>query len=233
MSSPNIPCLLDKIEPNKKVLVTVFPHGLFTIGFFIAGGGKAGTSFFKLVSSIIISIPVIRDWGTKIDFIAASKKIMSSKMKQMKNLILIPGGFNEIFMMREYEYNLFIPTGFIAMSIKNEYTIYPVLALGENELIQTLHIPKCFWKSIIKFMRIFPIPICFPYSARKVPVITYYGTPIICCQTDNVMEVREKIINCLTEIFHNNIKTYCEYRNSLGIKPIVEPSMYSINFYGA
>jgi hypothetical protein len=223
--------LVKTTAPKQSKMIASFPHGLFCGGFNIAGGCRSGTSFTALVASVIVNIPCFGDWLKVIGFQTISKSNMQRLMNNKENIIIVAGGFNEIFMMRKYEYNIFIPSGFIAMAIKQEYTIIPLLSLGENETFSVITPPKFTWRWLQSMMRVFPVPIIFPYAGHRIPVIPIYGDGIECKPTDDVEEIRQQLKKSLEDIFKNNIEEYCRYRNDLKIKPEVNSAMYSINFY--
>jgi len=220
------------MKPNNKVLIAMFPHGMFPCNVGIIGGYRSGTSFKTVVASALLNIPIFGDAAAKVGFTSSSKENITDLMSKSENLSILPGGFNELYMTRKYEYNLFVPTGFIAMSIKYGYTIYPTLSFGENEFPSIIGPPKWSWKLLSKLMRYLQIPLAIPYNFERVPIIPYVGKPIQCYVGDDVADVREKVIEGLKQVFSNNIDQYCKYRNDLGIKPHVVPSMYSIAFYG-
>ena len=212
-----------KISDNKN-LIACFPHGIFTQGFFIFSSIKL--DYIKFVSSVLINTPLMGDFLKKHNILSADKKTFINIMKKEKNMSLLPGGFNEFFMTTKYEYNLYIPTGFIALCIKNEYNIYPCLFLGENEIYDTSPIPKRYWLYIIKFIKIINIPLNFIYSIvpNRVPIHIIYGEKIECNKLDSIEETREKIKNQLISIFNSNIKEYCKLYN-------FDHTKYKLNIY--
>ena len=231
----------DKNNENLKMLkdkslLACFPHGLF-VGGFIMGSNVVKN---KCVSSLVLEIPIFGDICKTI-FKSVSKDSMKSIMSKGESLSLLPGGFNEIYMMENYKYNIHVPSGFIALAIKYNYTIYPMLSLGENETYKTIPIPKSIFRYLKRFIKILPVPIIMPFGKWmtfipiSVPIITYYGKPIDCenefMNDKSIENVKNKIISELQSIFNKNIENYCEYRNNLGILPKVHSSQYSINFY--
>ena len=214
-----------------KSLLACFPHGLFCGGF-VMGSNIAKN---KCISSLVLEIPIFGDICKTI-FKSVSKDSMKSIMSKGETLSLLPGGFNEIYMMENYKYNIHVPSGFIALAIKYNYTIYPMLSLGENETYNTIPIPKWMFGYLKRLIRTIPIPIIIPFGKyctfipMDVPIVTYYGNPIN-CENETVENIKDKIIYELQKTFNKNIENYCEYRNNLGISPKVHSSQYSINFY--
>jgi len=219
-----------------KSLLACFPHGLFCGGF-VMGSNIVEN---KCISNLVLTIPIFGDICKTI-FKSISKDSMKLIMSKGESLSLLPGGFNEIYMMENYKYNIYIPSGFIALAIKYNYTIYPMLSLGENETYNTIPIPKSMFGYLKRFIKVIPIPIIIPFGKWMtfipitVPIITYYGNPINCenefMDDKSIENVKDKIIFELQSIFDENIEKYCEYRNNLGILPKVHSSQYSINFY--
>lgn len=216
--------IINKPKINNKSLIACFPHGVFCQGFIITG--LLYKNYIKFVTSILINIPIfgyfLKYYNTK----SASKSIFLNYMKQDNKLLLLPGGFNELFMTKKYEYNLYIPTGFIALCIKNEYNIYPCLFLGENELFDTITIPKQYWDYCFKLMKIVQIPLNFLYSIipKKVPIHIIYGEKIKCNKIDSIEHIRDQIKNQLTLMFNSNIKEYCKLYN-------FDHTKYKLNIY--
>ena len=216
--------------PDTKTMTAVFPHGAFCVGFNSIGALKAQNTIISLIAPLLMHVPCFGGLAKKIGVSSAEKNNMKSLMSKDFNISLLPGGFNEIFMMRKYEYNIYVPTGFIALAIKYEYRIYPILVLGENETFDVITPPKYLWTLLNKFVSKVPVPLLLPYRYHRVPVCSYYGESIACKHGDSVEIIQKHIIETLMDLFTKNIESYCKNRNDSGILPIVEPSMYSINF---
>jgi hypothetical protein len=215
---------INEAEIDNKSLIACFPHGIFCQGFSILVFLKK--NYINFVASILINMPIIgyllKTYNTK----SADKNTFINNMKKNNNLLLLPSGFNEVFMTTKYEYNLYIPTGFIVLCIKNEYNIYPCLFLGENEIFDTITIPKKYWKYCFKLIKIIQIPLNFIYSIipKKVPIHIIYGKKIKCNKLDSVENIREQIKNQLTLMFDSNIKEYCKLYN-------FDSTKYKLNIY--
>lgn len=226
------PIYNDDDTTQTNTLITIFPHGMFCVGYSMSGCVKAGTKYYKAVSNILLSLPMFSSWMRKLKFTSIDKNNMKTIMERGDNISILPGGFNEILLLRKYEYNIYIPTGFIALSCKYGYTIKPCLSLGENETFSTLSPPKFLWKYLFRIMKVIPVPLSIPYWVHRVPVVILYGEPIECHPGDNISEIRDKLIVTLTKLFEDNIENYCNYRNKLKIQPSVNVNDYSIHFYG-
>lgn len=220
----------EEIKPNSKMLISVFPHGIFCWGFGILGGFNCSYSSYKVITNILLKTPLIGYWLEKINCIGVDKPSMTKVMNNDNNIMILPGGFNEIMTTRKFEYNIYIPIGFIVLSCKHEYSIMPCLSLGENEVHSVLTFPKFLWPYIFKFLRKIPLPLALPYWFRRVPVWPIRGNVIKCQNTDDPNDIRDKIKIELERIFNENINEYCEFRNSLNTLPKVTPDMYSIYF---
>ena len=219
------------MKEKSKTMISVFPHGIFANNFNLIGGAKAGTSFKKCISSILINIPIFGYLLEKLDFVDISKTTLNNLMQKKENIMILPGGFNEVFMTKPYEYNIFIPRGFIKYACKYNYTIIPVLSLGENETFYAITPPKFLYNFLFKFLTYIPVPLALPFSSNIVPIKIFYGEKIICNPEDDIEIIRNKMIEEIKNIFHKNIEKYVKYRNKLNIKPIVNSEMYKINFY--
>lgn len=222
----------DEVIPQSNTLITTFPHGMFCIGYGTSGSYKAGTTYYKTVSSILMRLPFFSDWLRKLKYTSIDKNNIKTLMERGDNISMLPGGFNELILLRKYEYNIYIPTGFIALACRYGYTIKPCLSLGENETFSMLSPPKFMWKYLFRLMKVISFPLSIPYWLHRVPVVILYGEPIECHHGDNISEIRDKLIITLTKLFEDNIENYCNYRNSLKIQPSVNVTDYSIHFYG-
>lgn len=220
----------EEIKPNTKVLISVFPHGLFCWGFGILGGFKFTYNYYKAITYILLRIPLFGYWLEKLNCISVDKKSMENLMINDHNIMFLPGGFNEILTTRNFEYNIYIPIGFIVLSCKHEYSILPCFSLGENEIQSVLSPPKVLWPHLFKFIKKIPFPLAIPYWFHRVPIWTIMGNEIKCQKNDDPNDIRDKIEIELKRVFNENIVKYCHYRNSLNTLPIVAPEMYTINF---
>ena len=219
------------IKPNSKKLIVTFPHGLVCIGYMLAGSISYKMNFKKCVSILLFYLPLIGDYIRTINFTSCKKTNVISLMKKKENIMLLPGGFNELYMTCKYEYNIFIPYGFISLAIRYNYTIIPILSLGENETFDCLTLHKRSWHYIKYIMKYITVPLIIPYKENRIPVINYQGEDIVCNKDDDVYVIHSKIKNSILNLFKNNIKEYVDYRNNLNVKPIVKVEQYTINIY--
>ena len=222
----------NNIEINQnKSLVTVFPHGIFCVGFC----SIYHPSLYKCISDILLYSFGFGDFVQTMDHTSCSKNNMNYMMSNQKNLILLPGGFHDIYMIKNYEYNIYIPKGFINLAKKHEYTIYPVLSLGENESFKIFPVSSKYYPILKKIIKLVPIPFAsglgyiIPWVPFRIPVVTYTGTPINCNDFTTINEIHEKIKEELTNIFTKNIENYCLLCNQKGYS--VSPEQYSIRFF--
>ena len=204
--------------PKNKVLFAHFPHGLFCGGFNINGG--QGTKYIKCIARELINIPIFGDLLKYLKYTSCDKHNMHKLMKKSENIMLLPGGFHEVFMMTNYEYNLYVPKGFIVLCLKHEYTIYPCLTLGENETYNTITVPKKLWVNIRNILKYFKFPFILAFGrwmtffAKNTPLTTIYGNPICCIDnkdgTDQIDRIHKEVIQSLKNSFDNNIVKYCK-----------------------
>lgn len=220
-------------RPNDtKTLVVVFPHGVCAIGTAIQGAMTIdGSNTVTFIADALLKTPLIGDFMYKLGCRSASKQSVKANMCRGRNCTLLPGGFYELLMTTPFEYNLFVPTGFIALALEHGYTIQPVLGLGENEAFITIGPPKWTWPLVYRCLRKISIPILLVVGHQRVPVIPYRGVPVQCTTGDTVDNVRDRVIASLRATFHDHIEEYCNHRNALGIRPVVSPAMYSIHWY--
>ncbi len=205
--------------PNQKIMFAHFPHGMFCAGF--AANGGLDKSYIKCITPILLNIPIFGDYLKYMNFKSCSKQNMCKLMKAGDNIMLLPGGFYEVFMMKNYEYNIYVPKGFINLCVKHGYTIYPCLTLGENETYKTITIPKFMWNLVKKFLNYIKLPLIIAFGKWNsffilpTPLTTIYGDAIDCTPKDDstinetVDRIHKEVIKSLNKAFYSNIDEYC------------------------
>jgi hypothetical protein len=212
------------IEKNR-VLVAHFPHGLFCCSFImnsdIFDNLRIGT-FKILVFKYLMYVPVFGSLIKKYGAHSCDKRSMKEVMQRGENIMILPGGFNEIMMMENYVYNIYIPTGFISYCVKFNYQIIPVLNLGENEIYKVYPFSRFMWKFISTYIfKYVKFPLFFGYGKFlsfipfDVPVLSLYGNVIDCNPKENencrdaVSRIHGELQKSITELFEENIEEYC------------------------
>jgi hypothetical protein len=95
----------EKIKPKSKLLITVFPHGLFCWGYGMLGGIKSTNKYYKAITNILLKVPIFGYWLEKLNCVGVDKKTMVKLMSNHDNIIFLPGGFNEVMTTCNFEYN--------------------------------------------------------------------------------------------------------------------------------
>jgi len=147
-------------------LYCVHPHGVFTIGvqllltdLALAEKSKVVVCTAPFLSTIApVAVMVLR--ALNIDVCSARKEPMRDHMRQGHTLILTPGGFHEMSLMGDERVYIKKRKGFLAIAIKEGYTIIPTYCLGEAHTYHTLK-GRESWR--------------FHANAFDIPTIIFYG----------------------------------------------------------
>jgi hypothetical protein len=229
-------CNMNKYD--KKLLYAEFPHGIFTAGFMINSLEGDKHNIKNAVSDAMYHCPFAGDLAKLFGGTPCNKINLNCLMEQGENIHLMPGGFNEILLTENYTYNLYVDTWFIAMCVKHNYNIIPVLNIGENETYCIYKLPRSIYRLIFNYIyKYIKLPVFFalgknftlaPYNTN---IWSLYGKPIECGVRDNeeihhaVERIQQRICRNLKDLFYENIHLFCK-------KYDLDPKMYKINIYG-
>ncbi len=123
-------------KPDSKVMLTVSPHGILTLGFiFMISSPEFFDSSIKwLVAEMLLKLPFICDFLRWSDTWDCTKNRMNKFMKKGHNVALIPGGFQEATLYERNRHKLFLNDrkGFIKYALKFGYKIVPCYVFGEE-----------------------------------------------------------------------------------------------------
>jgi hypothetical protein len=200
----------------KKKIICIFPHGYFSFGSQICGGFTIpGT---KCIAPLLYNTPFISEYLHRIGCRPCDKITTKKIMENGENLYISPGAFNELYMMKNYQYNIYVPKGFIKLCIDYEYMIYPCFSFGENETFSTINFPEKYWNLLEKITRYIKLPFLIAFSKRfiipnKVPIWTVYGNPIKCTNKSKIDDVHTKICDELKWTYEKYINKYCDENN--------------------
>ena len=213
------------LNENNRVMYAEFPHGIFTIGFinnfFLLSGCK------NVVFDALYHAPFFGDLIKVNNCIPSNKRSVDNCMKTGCGIHILPGGFHEIFLTENFRYNVYVPTGFIAMSVRHGYRIVPILNIGENETFYIFKIPNKYFGYVSNFYKkILKVPIFCAIGKfcmlipHNVNIWSVYGTPIECNQ------LKDELFSDAVERIHNheNIVKYCSAYN-------LDINLYKINIY--
>lgn len=197
-----------------KTMLCYHPHGIFCGGFSWNGAfhqilTKIGITW--LVTPVLFQIPIFADLISWMGFSSIEKKNMMNLMKANKPIALLPGGFQEVAILKYNVDAVYVPFGFIKLALKNGYQVVPAYTFGECKAYRTKNLPLFLQKLLVKFK--LPAVIFWGkflmYPDNNIELNTVFGKPIECPQIDNptnkqVHEFREKYIQELLKIGKNN-----------------------------
>lgn len=215
------------LESNSKIktMYAEFPHGIFTIGFLCNSFILSKHKFKNVVFDILCNIPFFGDFLQTNNCIDSNKYVLQKNMQNGYGIHILPGGFHEIFLSENFNYNIYVPTGFIAMCVKYKYQIIPILNLGENETFYIYKIPNKYFSLITNLLSIIKIPIflafgnLIPFLPYNVNIWSIYGEPIECIQNENeslsesVSRIHSLVCLQIKNMFDKNIINYCTAYN--------------------
>jgi hypothetical protein len=228
-------------KEDKKILCAEFPHGIFCCGYVhnLMYLNQNLGNFRHVLFPFLLDIPFWGDILKMVDAIRSNKSTVAQYMERGENIHILPGGFHEICLTENFCYNIYVPSGFIAMCIKYKYSIIPVLNLGENETMYVLKIPEKIYNCISKYIfKVIKIPVFIGFGKyftpipENVTIWTIYGDPIECVQSDD--ETFEKAVDRIKKVmqvelqrlFDRNIKEYCKVNNT-------DESLYKLKIINA
>jgi hypothetical protein len=210
----------------KQCIYCYHPHGqipLCLVGIFT-------TQFFNnsicLVSSILFKIPFINL------FICLTKNIDSVHKKNFdlhlqngKNIILCPGGVDEMLVCKPYTNEIHISKkhkGFIKKAILAGIPIVPIYSFGENNLCinRLKYIEKIFYKYLkINIPGILTNNYFIPISSR-INNVCIVGSPIdikkeLIPSQENIKNIENLYYKSLYELFNDNKELYGDINDKM------------------
>lgn len=210
-----------KFPSQSKILYAEFPHGIFCFSFFINYAFLHPCK--NCIFDLLVEMPVFGDFVKMYGATGCKKELVKKHMKNNENIHLLPGGFHEICSIKNFEYNLYVPTGFIALCLQYNYTIVPIINIGENETYYILPLHRKVYNFIYRYVfKFIKIPIFigigkyFTLMPIKRTIWSIYGDPIECKldkdETTNeaIYRIRKTICLDLVKMFENNIQKYCD-----------------------
>jgi 2-acylglycerol O-acyltransferase 2 len=208
------------LNDSKKNIISIFPHGFLSLGLHICGG--LATEGIKCIASLFFYLPFLSEYIYRIGCRPCDGKTVKKMMENNENIYIVPGAFNELYMMKKYQYNIHVPKGFIKLCIDHEYTIYPCFSFGENESYSTINFPEKYWDSLKKITRYVKLPFLIVYSRmiilpNKVPIWTVYGNPIKCTKYSKIDDIHKDVCDELKIVYDKYIGEYCK-ENGLNVE---------------
>ena len=67
-------------------------------------------------------------------------------MEANRNIVFVPGGYEEATLTSTKKYRIYLRKGFIKLALEHGYTVYPIFVFGENKAYKTF---DCMIKILI------------------------------------------------------------------------------------
>ena len=201
---------LDKMKTSG-ALFPFHPHGVLVYGMNLAAQNVEFFNTAEVVGSrMSFEIPwgglVMKFYGVE----GANPENFNKLMDEKKNIMFVPGGFEEATLTTYGKDRIFIKhrKGFIKLALEYGYTVYPCYVFGENKLYYTYAN-----ETLGLFLNKFKMPGVIPYTAKgviphdDVRLITVIGKgikmPIIPNPTQEYVDKYHKIyMDALIEMYH-------------------------------
>lgn len=152
-------------KPRERVLTTVAPHGILTLGwsYLISSKLYRNTEHKFLVAPAMMNLPFIGDIMRWTRCFSCDSKSMSRFMKNGDNIGLIPGGFQEASLYTRGLHRVYLNDrkGFVKYALKYGYSIQPTYVFGEE---------LTFWT-----MDLLPTSIAFQLNKWHIPTCIFVG----------------------------------------------------------
>lgn len=170
-------------DPKGQYMFAVYPHGIYGVCRAFSGGtanwrklypgifgrwGSFGAAFY---------LPGIREFSLMCGCLDASKPVLQRAIKRGENIILLPGGLDEMAMTDgtspDTKLVMQDRKGYAKLAIENGMDVIPGFCFGEKWLHRTVQLPG----AIQKFLRLFRISGTFP-RGRGPTFLGYLGVPM-------------------------------------------------------
>ena len=185
-----------KIDTTRNYIVGLHPHGVYCLSFF---ANVLFTPHFEQVTGLDVRVSTIpasfylvlwRDFCLAIGAVSceknAMKRALDTKLAKGSCMVIPVGGGEEFTHMRKGTMDLVLAKrkGFVKLALQTGNSLLPVIAFGENELLERVTHPllepmhkilyKAFHMALPLFVGRFSLPL-----PRRVPLVTVVGKPII------------------------------------------------------
>jgi len=95
---------------------------------------------YFLGHDVLVTLPILRELLTRLGLIRASARTTERALRAGKKVVVFPGGNYEAFRpyWERHEVDFKGRTGFVALALKNQVPIVPVMSLGGHETLLVL-----------------------------------------------------------------------------------------------
>jgi hypothetical protein len=197
----------------------IHPHGILPLGagLCIISGKTILSNTYVLGTRIVRYLPVSGILARLLGIYGVDKGTFEKLMKKDKNILFVPGGFEEATITDDKQDKLFLKKrkGFIKLGLKYGYSIYPMYTFNENKLFYTIN----GYEKIGMILNKFKIPGCFFYGKylvlprTDIKLYTVVGTPLQLPKIekptkDDVGKYHNMYQNLVLDLFNRYKKEY-------------------------
>jgi hypothetical protein len=216
----------EKELENEKCLFSFHPHGV--IGFGASMCGAMNEVLYKAYfcgSRAMINLPLSGIIARWMGVVGVDNKNFKDLMKQGKNIIFVPGGFEEATLTNYDKDRIFIKErkGFIKYALEYGYKVYPCYTFNENKIFYTFN----YCEKFRLFLNKYKIPATLFYGNYgilpncDIDLFTVIGKPInlplICHPTKEEVDMYHQIyIDELVNVY-NRYKLFFKASHELEI----------------
>ena len=125
----------DPVKPLNKEMVVLHPHGFLPVGMGLMVVSKSFESFTCLIQNWLLYTPFIGDMFRWQGIKSISSDSMKSVMETGDNIILYPGGFEEMVLYTRDSHRIYLKQkkGFIKYAMRYGYLVRPCYVFGEEK----------------------------------------------------------------------------------------------------
>ena len=218
-----------KLDPRKKYIVTIHPHGFLPVGTMVnlltyhtntQSEVLNGVILRPLAASFVFYIPVYRDWCLSGGVIDAARYNARNALDNGLSIALVPGGASEALLAGSPHNTLVLRRrrGFIRLALETGSTLVPTFSFGENDCYRQLATVFPWVRSVqAKFQKIFglSLPIVTNIFPKRCKITTVFGKPIDVTKVENpsdaqVEDLLGRYIRELEELFNSKAPKYIE-----------------------
>lgn len=139
------------LDPTKKYLFAMSPHGVFGVCRAFSGGTLWRTLFPGIGArwgsfGAAFVMPGVREFSLCCGCLDASRSVLQRAISRGENVILLPGGEKEMLLTdgtsRETQLVLLDRKGFVRLAVENGMDLVPGFCFGEKWVHDTVLLPK-------------------------------------------------------------------------------------------
>jgi len=172
----------EQLKPDH-CLFSFHPHGILSFGPSMSGG--TNDCLYNSVfcgSRALLNLPISGIFARWMGVCGVNNKNFKDLMKHGKNIIFVPGGFEEATITNHRRDRVYIKSrkGFIKYALEYGYSLYPCYTFNENKMFFTINYFENFRLLLNKFK--LPGTIFFSkylvYPETNIELFTAVGKPI-------------------------------------------------------